>query len=266
MNYIRSTIQGLAAALILFGGATTASAVVVLMDQDYENPVGYINNGQDVTGQTVNTLYANQPAGFLYAQTFTVETLAVTGGLSFGGSGYKDPGGTAGNFMIGMLSGAQDDRLGLNFNVGTANFLNVGIDLTSIDLTCCGGFFVPVGTSAAIPIFHFSLFDNPTGVVTIGGGTLLDTFDATATASARDVVDFTNSVFGLDASASVNGNVTLQIDLLQGGYAAFDNLRITAADVEGNLGAVPVPAAVWLFGTALIGLVGFGKRKARIAA
>jgi hypothetical protein len=30
--------------------------------------------------------------------------------------------------------------------------------------------------------------------------------------------------------------------------------------------AVPIPAAVWLFGTALIGLVGFGKRKAIIAA
>jgi hypothetical protein len=27
------------------------------------------------------------------------------------------------------------------------------------------------------------------------------------------------------------------------------------------VGAVPVPAAVWLFGTALIGLVGFGKRR-----
>ena len=30
--------------------------------------------------------------------------------------------------------------------------------------------------------------------------------------------------------------------------------------------AVPVPAAVWLFGTALVGLVGFSKRKSRIAA
>jgi hypothetical protein len=29
---------------------------------------------------------------------------------------------------------------------------------------------------------------------------------------------------------------------------------------------VPVPAAVWLFGTALIGLIGFGKRKSRITA
>jgi hypothetical protein len=25
--------------------------------------------------------------------------------------------------------------------------------------------------------------------------------------------------------------------------------------------AVPVPAAVWLFGTALLGLIGFGKRR-----
>jgi len=30
--------------------------------------------------------------------------------------------------------------------------------------------------------------------------------------------------------------------------------------------AVPVPAAVWLFGTALVGLIGFGKRKASVSA
>jgi hypothetical protein len=29
----------------------------------------------------------------------------------------------------------------------------------------------------------------------------------------------------------------------------------------GSIGAVPVPAAIWLFGTALIGLVGFGRRR-----
>lgn len=41
-----------------------------------------------------------------------------------------------------------------------------------------------------------------------------------------------------------------------------DAIFATAAFV----GAVPIPAAIWLFGTALIGLVGFGKRKAGIAA
>ena len=28
---------------------------------------------------------------------------------------------------------------------------------------------------------------------------------------------------------------------------------------------IPIPAAIWLFGTALIGLIGFGKRKSRAA-
>ena len=28
-----------------------------------------------------------------------------------------------------------------------------------------------------------------------------------------------------------------------------------------NISPIPIPAAIWLFGTALIGLVGFGKRK-----
>ena len=42
------------------------------------------------------------------------------------------------------------------------------------------------------------------------------------------------------------------------------NYQVTI--VTGLIPAVPVPAAVWLFGTALAGLVGFGKRKSRIAA
>ena len=32
-------------------------------------------------------------------------------------------------------------------------------------------------------------------------------------------------------------------------------------DPSGGIPPVPVPAAVWLFGTALIGLFGFGKRR-----
>ena len=35
----------------------------------------------------------------------------------------------------------------------------------------------------------------------------------------------------------------------------------TRSVIDPNLGVVPVPAAAWLFATALIGLVGFGKRR-----
>jgi hypothetical protein len=40
--------------------------------------------------------------------------------------------------------------------------------------------------------------------------------------------------------------------------SAIDEIEIM------NLSPVPVPAAIWLFGTALIGLVGFGKRKKEV--
>ena len=44
------------------------------------------------------------------------------------------------------------------------------------------------------------------------------------------------------------------------------SIRTYASFSRSALPAVPVPAAVWLFGSALIGLVGFCKRKSRIAA
>ncbi|MCP4767525.1 MAG: hypothetical protein GY875_14765 [Gammaproteobacteria bacterium] len=52
-----------------------------------------------------------------------------------------------------------------------------------------------------------------------------------------------------------------------GGHHGADGSSIALAfDPEaGSVSVVPVPAAVWLFGTALIGLVGFGKRKASLA-
>jgi hypothetical protein len=46
-----------------------------------------------------------------------------------------------------------------------------------------------------------------------------------------------------------------RIDVYFGGSGALDNL------VYRDIPAVPVPTAVWLFGTTLIGLVGFGKRR-----
>ena len=61
----------------------------------------------------------------------------------------------------------------------------------------------------------------------------------------------------------------------------FDELRVAAAHTETNPGfglhqaiaiddlraqvsVVPVPAAAWLFGTALIGLIGLGRRKSKV--
>jgi hypothetical protein len=50
-------------------------------------------------------------------------------------------------------------------------------------------------------------------------------------------------------------------------YFAFDGdigglTPFTSYYLAGQINPVPIPAAVWLFGTALIGLVGFSKKKA----
>jgi hypothetical protein len=61
---------------------------------------------------------------------------------------------------------------------------------------------------------------------------------------------YTHFVFGWTNLLSVE--VSANSDF---GYVAYDNINVTSAD------AVPVPTAVWLFGSALTGLVGLGRRK-----
>lgn len=248
----------LAAAALTAGTGATASTVV-LYDQDFENPVGYNNDGGDVSiFRNVNQHYGDQPAGFSFAQTFTVETLNVSGsargtGSAAFGTGWSDPSGVGGDYAIGMLSNLQRDLLGLSFDVGSLDFLNFRIDVSSIDLSTFSGPFVPAG---ATPTFRFSLFDNPTGVANTGSGTLLDQVDLTGTASDRDVFDWTRGTFGLSTAGNTNGNVTFQIDLLDGaGYGAFDNLLIAASDTSGDVGVpspVPLPASGLLLGAGLL--------------
>jgi hypothetical protein len=238
------------------GLAAPATGADVLYNQDFESPVGFTNNGSDLDGSSVNDLYGGQPAGFNFAQQNTVETLLLTGSAAFG-TGYSDPAGTGGNYALGMLSSAQNDLLGLAFDVGAFDYLNFSLDISSIDLSCCGGPFVSQG---AIPNFQFTLFDNPGGALTTGGGTILDQATATGVASAQSVLDWTHVLVALDASASTNGNVILQVDLLDGGYAAFDNFLIVSSDTPGDIGEIPVPAAIWLFGSGFLALAGMARR------
>lgn len=252
-----------ALAAILLSAGMAQATTVVLYDQDFENPVGYNNDGGDVSiFRNVNQHYGNQPAGFEFAQTFTVETLNVSGSArgtntAAHGTGWSDPTGQGGNFAIGMLSTSQNDLLGLNFNVGAFDFLNFQIDISSIDLSTFGAPFVPAGVA---PVFRFTLFDNPGAVVNTGSGTILDQVDFSGSASDVDVFDWTTGTFGLSTAGNTTGDVTLQIDLLQGGYASFDNLIIAASDTSGNVGTVPLPASALFL---LAGLGGFGALRRR---
>jgi len=232
-------LHTLAVATALVTLSASVQGAVLLYSQNFENPVEFTNNGNDVTGQSVNSLYANQPPGFVFSQDFTVETLRVGNGLAYG-TGYQDPQGKAGNFVLGMLSTAQDDLLGLAFNVGSFDFLNFQFNLSSIDLDCCGGpFVVPFG---ATPSARISLFDNPSGAAGLGSGATLDAIDVIGLAGPdKFTFNFSDHIVGLNAQNSTNGQVILRIDLLTGGYAALDNFVIAASNTSGEIPGQRVP-------------------------
>lgn len=259
---LKATLSAIGIAILASSGAQAAN--ITLYDQDFESPMGFVNGSgsgySDLSQQSVNSLYGGQPAGFSFAQSFTVETMLLTGSTAFG-TGYNDLTGQGGNYAIGMLSTAQDDRLGLSFDVGTFDFFNFRIDISAVGLH--GGPGAPFGSETVAPEFRFTLYDNPTGANTIGSGTVLDTATMTGTTSALDTLDWTRDVFAFDTSSSTNGKVTLQIDLLSGGYAVFDNFLITASDdAGGGIPDVPLPGSLAFLGLGM-GAIGWMRRKGR---
>ena len=195
---------------VFLSAPTSFAGTIVLYDQDFGSPANFVNNGGDVNISTsVNENFGDQPEGFEFAQAFTVETINISGsnrgsGTAAFGTGYSDPSGAAGDFLIGMLATRQNDLLGLSFDVGDLSFLNVGIDVTSLDLSTFGGPFVPPGPDGA-PTFQFTLFDNPSGAITTGFGMILDQTTVTGTESERAVVDFTRAVLALSTEGNTNG-------------------------------------------------------------
>ena len=80
-----------------------------------------------------------------------------------------------------------------------------------------------------------------------------------------------NSVAVTPPSNWLGENVSLGPALLLdipccAGFVKYELQSSSDPILVGPLPAVPVPAAIWLFGSALIGLVGFGKRKSWIVA
>ena len=89
--------------------------------------------------------------------------------------------------------------------------------------------------------------------------------DNLGNSSAFTLLDNLTGDFQTVGFAATGSIVTiLALAAPQGACCAFDffidNINFNAPLPPG-LNPVPVPAAVWLFGTALIGLIGFGKRR-----
>jgi hypothetical protein len=75
---------------------------------------------------------------------------------------------------------------------------------------------------------------------------------------AQDVIDSINVLGSLTVAIDRNGS---------GDFYGFDFALLSdRVGSDTNIGEVPIPAAVWFFGTGLMGLVGLRKRRGKIAA
>jgi hypothetical protein len=126
-----------------------------------------------------------------------------------------------------MLSTLEDDQLGLSFETSGKAFVNVAMDISSIDLSCEG----PYGIDD--PIFRVSLLDDPDGTAPLTGPAL-DSADMTGPVGPNQwTFLWTRRSVSLNAINS-SGRVSVVFDLIQSGYAALDNLVIQASDQPGT--------------------------------
>jgi hypothetical protein len=208
--------------------ATSLAASVVLYSNDFESPnvALEINCGNSLDIRGIDFLYGSED--FVYHQTNTVEAVVVDDNLSI----YSDPEGKGGTAALGMLATANNDLLALTLDRQGFEFLNVGFDLSSIDISGCGG---PFGV--AVPVMQVSLLDSPTGTFDFSQ-TVLDTETVTGEAAPDQwTFHWTFHIASLDASGATDDFVSIVFDLTQSGYAAFDNLSIVAAETGGIVDA-----------------------------
>lgn len=150
------------------------------------------------------------------------------------------------SFTLTMTGeGFTNGTVGGGFTVGwDANILS----LASVDLS------ILPGSSVGDPFFDFNSFtiDNVAGtaVINVNGFTTLSSFNITSFLFTADNSGFTNTAISIsDLNVWVDSNGAL-IDPQPG----FTNGTVTVS-------SVPLPPSVLLFGSGLIGMITFGRRK-----
>ena len=196
-----------------------------------------------------------------------ITELAVNGGFESGdftgwaqfptGPGQQTV--TSVNCSVGTFCGSISNDVNLSNSLFKQ--ANVGVGLVqpgqevTISFDARGSYAVPGGVAFAEFFSELSGGGTSSNVILGGAPLALD-----ANPDVWKSFSFT-AITGPD----VSGGVTLQLGATNGPgnptTMFYDNISITA-----DVNAVPVPAAVWLFGSGLLGLVGVARRKKALAA
>jgi hypothetical protein len=202
------------------GAQLAAAQEITLYENDFESPNHPVSvscgNSLDQSG--VNETYGK--AGYNFIEQFTVETVV----LDDPAGKYTGQGDENGKYALGMLGRVQDDHLAFRFDLMGQQFLNVAMDVSSIDVDGCGG---PFGVET--PKFKLSLLDDSGGEFSWSAKKLDEkTIEGEASNSPWSF-HWTRGTVALDAGEATHGSVIVVFDLVSDGYAAFDNLKITAS-------------------------------------
>lgn len=148
---------------------------------------------------------------------------------------------TSGNFSA---NGFSQQFNGMNLDVVDAFSLTANINSTTGVLT--NGLFSIAG--------EFNLLGFNSG--TLLEGTITDFGFGTA---LGDPLEFLFTATGGDAQGLYNGlgGIILGSSSFGGDFSTYTGGSMAVADV----GVVPIPAAAWLFGSALLGLIGYNRRR-----
>jgi len=239
---MKSRLLGaLCAGVISIVSSPTIAAPINLVDYSSLHGAGVIDFESLTGGTESGTNYDGviDLTGASFAERFVGQTLTVSG-----------------NFDV--LSGMPVNSLALQAGVPNQNLVLLTYGLDGNVLAGLGptGFdnFSAIGEGAVAILFERD--QSELGFKTVGGnlgtakvefwtrdGSLID---------AIDLADIGTGFFGFRREGSIKDIAGLSIWNTDLGGIAFDDIRFEV---------VPIPPAVWLFGSGLLGLIGIARRK-----
>ena len=163
-----------------------------------------------------------------------------------------------------------------NQSVGLSDSVLVDLRISGLGDDILTGFDLDISFDDSILGFQGFTFVTGLGPGTINdvtdsGGGIVNVFELSFETDedlmASQPNDFVLGTFNFNALSIGTSALDIIIIGLAGEFV-FDDLlgmevasELSADTQSGSVSVIPVPAAIWLFGTALIGLVGFSKRR-----
>jgi hypothetical protein len=244
----------LGASVSTSASAALASDAVLIFDPaeySYSSLIGDFVSGGSYFGMDTNgngTITVNERTGLeLNDGLYVGTTQLATGSHSGAPDGSESPGIDQPWFFFsntGMHYSSSDTTLlSASGNTATLDFSGWGVTWNGISAINMGGGSQDCGTASdgicvqqteEGPIDFAGVFDNGTGIADIVCG---------VDCAVGDSFTLTYNAVVPRADPSNFGGVSYSLNLV------------------GTVGAVPVPAAVWLFGSGLLGLVGVARRR-----